>query len=107
VRREDVRNVRYEICCVLTVGDDGQVTVPAGALQMTGFRPGDRVALISSSAKNGMMVYKTNVLKEELTAALESPMSPVPGERRYRTALDRLFTIWKPASIVGLLRKIS
>jgi AbrB family looped-hinge helix DNA binding protein len=49
-----------------TVGERGQIVIPAEARAAIGFQPGDKVLIMRHPAHKGLMVFKLEAVKEFL-----------------------------------------
>ena len=52
--------------CSATVGDRGQIVIPAEARQELGIHPGDKVLIMRHPIHKGLMVFQLNSVKEFL-----------------------------------------
>ncbi len=73
---------------VATVGERGQIVIPAEARKKAGIHPGDKVLVAGHPAANGLMIFKMDALREFLTfltedfSKIESRFSEQPEEQQ-------------------------
>jgi len=51
-----------------TVGERGQIVIPADARKRFDIAPGDKLLILSSPGKNGLMLCKLNAMREFMSA---------------------------------------
>ncbi len=49
-----------------TVGERGQIVIPAEARQEIGFHPGDKVVIMRHPVHSGLMIFKLEAMREFL-----------------------------------------
>lgn len=56
----------------VTVGERGQVVIPAGARKMFQIEPGDKLLIMGDPGKRGLMLCKLDTIREFMTIFQES-----------------------------------
>lgn len=51
-----------------TVGERGQIVIPADARKRFDIEPGDKMLILSAPGKNGLMLCKLNAMREFMSA---------------------------------------
>ena len=54
-----------------TVGDRGQIVIPAEARKSLGIQPGDKVLVMSHPFGAGLVIFKIDAMREFLTTFIE------------------------------------
>ena len=56
----------------VTVGERGQIVIPADARKEFGIEPGDKLLMFSPPTKNGLVICKLSAMREHMTAVQEA-----------------------------------
>ena len=62
-----------------TVGERGQIVIPADARKRFDIEPGDKMLILSAPGKNGLMLCKLNAMREFM-AAFQDALARVEQE---------------------------
>ena len=62
-----------------TVGERGQIVIPADARKRFDIEPGDKMLILSTPSKNGLMLCKLNAMREFM-AAFQDALARVEQE---------------------------
>lgn len=54
-----------------TVGERGQIVIPAEARKKHGIRPGDKLLIMGTPDKKGLMLVKIEAMREFMTSMLQ------------------------------------
>lgn len=68
-----------------TVGDRGQVVIPAEARQELGIEPGDKILFMHHPIHKGLMIFKIDAVKEfvdEFTASVKNLEARIAAENQ-------------------------
>lgn len=58
-------------CGAVTVGERGQVVIPAGARRKMSIQPGDKMFVMLHPTGNGLIMFKIDEVREMLSSLLE------------------------------------
>ena len=64
-------NVENRFCGTATVGERGQIVIPAEARKLLGLKHGDKMLVMSHAHAEGIVLIKIDAMKEFLSRVLE------------------------------------
>lgn len=71
LRRKKKQDVENRFCGTATVGERGQIVIPAEARKLLNLKHGDKMLVMSHAHAEGIVLIKIDAMKEFLSKVLE------------------------------------